>query len=406
MKILHTADWHIGKSLYKHDLYEDILLFFEELVEIITQEKIDIVLISGDVFDLANPSNRDKEIYYQFLTSLLKMNVQLVITAGNHDSARMIEAPAQLLKNLNIHVVGQGINVDNQLIHLSVGQGPKFEDIVILAVPYLRDRDVRQSISGEDYDSKVKALREGIINHYKNLVSKAQDRFTNTPIIAMGHLYIQGASTSESERDIQMGNQAGISVQEFDMDYDYMALGHIHRPQRLDPTGKIQYSGSPIALSFSERKDDKQVIIIDIENDKIKSIDNIKLSQYRQLKRFSGTLERVKQEVFSFKNNAPLKALIELHIIEENHDREKIMELIAFASQESTEYKVANHKIQFENHQHELLNQRKNQWISELQPLDVFRSKLDENLQDESLKKDLEAAFIELMEDWQTKQTD
>ena len=402
MKILHTADWHIGKSLYKYDLYDDIGLFFQDLLTIIGEEEVDVLLISGDIFDLANPSNKDKELYYQFLADLLKVKVHVVITAGNHDSARMIEAPATLMKNLNIHLVGQGTDLEKQVVHLDLGRGPKGRnEIVIAAVPFLRDRDVRTSQAGESVSVKAKNLAGGIVQHYQNIYDIIQDKHPGVPSIAMGHLHMQGASTSDSERDIPIGNLGGISVESFNLGYDYVALGHIHRPQVLNKQATIQYSGSPIALSFSERKDQKRVVLLELDSNQNILTKHIKLSAYRKLIRFSGSLDEIKAKLSTFKNSAPLKALVELHVEEISNDQTKILELQEIASLKNEEYEVVHNKIRFIEKRDHLMTTRSKSTIEELKPIDVFRSKLEDELIDETQKDALEKLFLELLEKWE-----
>lgn len=400
MKILHTADWHIGKSLYKHDLYEDIKLFFSELMLIISDENIDVLLISGDIFDLANPSNTDKEIYYQFLTTLMKENIQVVITAGNHDSVRMLEAPKSLLKHLNIHIVGDGRSSDITIPISDPITGSTA--LIILAVPYLRDRDVRLVQAGESYEQKKLALREAIVAYYKEKQAFAQKLNSEVPIIAMGHLYMQGASTSDSERDIQMGNEAGIPVEDFGDLFTYMALGHIHRPQKINKAGNIRYSGSPIALSFSERKDEKQIIILELQGKSLNIVSR-KLTTYRKLVRLTGTVAEIRASLLSFENDSLLKAYIELQAKEIRRDPSKILELIELSQMDSTKFKIVNNKITFEEGLLGLAQKKTAATIEDLQPIEVFRTKIDEQILDIELKKGLESAFHELLEEWESK---
>lgn len=406
MKILHTADWHIGKSLYKFPLYEDMELFFEELIEVIENKKIDVIIVAGDIFDLANPSNKDKEIYFKILAKLMLLRLKIVITAGNHDSARMIEGPAELLKYLNIHVVGQGQDIEKQIIPIFLDESPQIPEVIILAVPFLRDRDVVNSSAGDSTENKITALKNGIINHYDQLISTTKTRFPKIPILAMGHLYLQGASASESEREIQMGTLDGISVHDFASEADYVALGHIHRPQKLHPEGKIRYSGSPIALSFSEREDEKQLIILEIKDHKVFNVETFKLQKYRYLKRFSGTLEDVKAQILGYKNTAPLKTYVEIQVIEKEHDRSKIIELQDFSVLKSDAYEIITSRITFDQQKHHFLENRSDEYIEDLNPTDVFKSKIEETVQNDVEKTALLSVFKELMEVWSEKQSE
>jgi len=401
MKILHTADWHIGKSLYKYDLYEDIHLFFKELCSIIQKESVDILLISGDIFDLANPSNRDKELYYQFLGDLMQMKIRVIITAGNHDSVRMLEAPKDLLKYLNIDIVGDARNLDQQII--PIYNDNKELECFVLAVPFLRDRDIRFVQSGEKYKDKVEALRQGIQQHYEKLIQMSKSENDSVPIISMGHLYVQGASISDSEREIQIGNTAGISVNNFQELFDYMALGHIHRPQKLNKSGSIRYSGSPIALSFSERKDEKVIVIVELDSKGIQSIESIKLEKYRDLIRLKGTVEEIRQSLAVFQNTRKLPAFIELHAIEKEKDQTKYLELLTLSNESNESYQIVQHRIQFENQQIASIQKNQQRLIEEMKPIDVFRARISDSIPEEETRKILENLFYELVEDWEQR---
>lgn len=399
MKILHTADWHIGKQLYKHSLHQDMDLFFSELMSIIDNRSIDILLIAGDIFDLANPSNKDKEIYFSFLSQLMYKKIQVVITSGNHDSAKMLDGPKELIKNLNIHVVGEAISYENQIIPL--GKLDSYEpEVIIAAVPFLREKDIRKSVSGESHDEKIEATRKGIVNHYQQIYEIANVKFSKIPIIAMGHLYMQGVSLSDSERDIQIGNQAGISVDSFKLGYDYFALGHIHKPQNLTPDKTIQYSGSPLSLSFSERKDVKRVIVFETQGSSVINIESIELQKYRQLARIQGTLQEIKNQILVFENTGILPAFLELHALEEQYDAQKIVDLIELSNSENNNYEILNYKIHFSEQAKQSLVQDRKEMINELKPIDVFKTKIEDQVEDKDQRKALESAFAELLNTW------
>lgn len=155
MKILHTADWHLGKKLHKHELSKDHQLFLDWLINLIQEQNIDLLLISGDVFDLANPPIEARAMYYWFLRQMIQLKCKIIITGGNHDSAQMLDAPKDILNLLDITVVGGAINpIENEVIVL--------ENLVVCAVPYLRDADLRQAIEGESGASRVENVRLGI----------------------------------------------------------------------------------------------------------------------------------------------------------------------------------------------------------------------------------------------------
>jgi len=343
MKILHTADWHLGKKLHKHELSKDHQLFLDWLINFIQEQNIDLLLISGDVFDLANPPIEARAMYYWFLRQMIQLKCKIIITGGNHDSAQMLDAPKDILNLLDITVVGGAINpIENEVIVL--------ENLVVCAVPYLRDADLRQSIEGESGASRVENVRLGIKKHYDTLAEICQEKYPNLPKIAMGHLYAHGVSTSESEREIQIGNEAGIDSDCFSQTFDYVALGHIHRPQIIGGNERIRYSGSPIPLSFSEKNDQKIVLFLEVSDNKIQEIKTIDVPKFRDLKRISGTLEEVKSKLIAHQNEALLQAFLEVEVVEETFNPLIIKELndliTVFDDENAT---VLKHKISFKN---------------------------------------------------------
>ncbi len=347
MKILHTADWHLGKKLYKKDLTEEHNLFFGWLIETIKAREIDLLLISGDVFDSANPPNEARQLYYGFLAKMVLLNCRIIITGGNHDAPSMLDAPRELLAMLNISIVG---GVPENKIEMLLPFPPQNPDIVIAAIPYLRDSEIRQAIDNESFDNKIEAMKQGIRTFYDNVAEQAKNRFPTIPLLAMGHLYARGVTTSDSEREIQIGNLASFDANDFSADFVYVALGHIHRPQQVGNSGRVRYSGSPISLSFSEKNDIKIVIEICFENQQIVTIEPLQVPQFRQLRHISGSFEEVKKQLINFKNQGQLKAFIEIEVKEQNYNPLLTKELNDIISVfENEEAEILKHRIGFEN---------------------------------------------------------
>jgi exonuclease SbcD len=256
MRILHTADWHLGARLIERDRLAEHAAFVDWLIETLSSEKIDALLLSGDVFDAANPPQDAVALYFDFLKRLADLKtVKAIITGGNHDSASHLNAPRDLLRRFDVHVFGHA-GADN-LVDLG--------GCVIAAVPFLRERDLRQATAGETISSVHEQVRSAIREHYAAQLAAARTLAQGRPVIAMGHLTVLGATTSDSERDIHIGNLGSVGADIFD-GFDYTALGHLHRPQRVAGNETIRYSGSPIPLSFSEAADAKSVVILDLQN--------------------------------------------------------------------------------------------------------------------------------------------
>lgn len=273
LTILHTSDWHLGRRLYGRMRYEEFEAFLSWLQETISAHKVDVLIVAGDIFDTMTPSNRAQALYYEFLGKVSKLCCEhIVIVAGNHDSPTFLDAPSKVLKFLNVHVIGTACDdLNDEVLVLDAVDGTPH--CIIAAVPYLRDRDVRGSHAGESADSKDTNVIKGIRAHYDEVASIAKARQEHLsdahqrhiPIIATGHLFAAGSKTTEDDgvRDLYVGSLGQISADMFDDGFDYVALGHLHVPQRVGGCEHIRYSGSPIAMGFGEAKQQKQVLLVE-----------------------------------------------------------------------------------------------------------------------------------------------
>ena len=315
MKIIHTSDWHLGKELHQTTLDEDHRLFIAWLITYITDNQIDVVLISGDIFDHANPSNEARKMYFGFLTQMAAQKVQVVITGGNHDSITMLESSRDLLGLLNVHVVA-GMPEDKRKAIIPLHDKKGEITSICLALPFLRDKDLRSYAEGESQGERIDKLTKGIVSTDDDMHKLAEEmNVSRMPVIAMGHLYLQGASTSESEREVQLGNAAAVSSGDLSNMFDYLALGHIHRPQKFDG-GRVRYSGSPISLSFSERKDEKYIVVIEIKGHELE-INNVEVPKNRALVKIEGSWQEVKDKLEETPDSLTLPNLYDLEITAE-----------------------------------------------------------------------------------------
>ena len=295
MKILHTADWHLGHRLHENSQLEEQVLFLEWIEKYIIEQHIDVLLISGDIFDTGSPSNQSLELYYNFLVKLNATCCQsIIITGGNHDSPGTLNAPKHLLNALSIRVIGKATeNIEDEVFELSVNA----ESVIIGAVPYLRDQDIRRAVAGETFDELSDRYKTALINHYSELANHCQAiNINESPIIAMGHLFAIGGSVSDSEQNIYVGTLGHIGAEDFPKAFNYIALGHLHRPQIIGNDERIRYSGSPHILGFSELNYDKSVIVLTIENKEIKKTENVIVPRFREFYKLSGSIEEVIQE--------------------------------------------------------------------------------------------------------------
>ncbi len=278
MRILHTADWHIGQRLYERQRHDEHEQFLTWLLQIIKENNIDLLLVSGDIFDTSLPSAKATNLYYQFLYNLYK-NTQTytVIIAGNHDSARHLEAPKEFLKMGRIHVVGQATTPEECVVQIP----PDDPKIAIAAVPYLSENELPHVSFESDID-KTERYRQRLKDLYAKCVSQMPIQL---PKILMGHLFVHSGQEMNSERNIQIGGASAIQASDFPNDVDYIALGHLHRPQSINETDfPIRYSGSPIPLRFNEAKYSKQVFLLEFSDDgEIINDEEIKIPNFKDL---------------------------------------------------------------------------------------------------------------------------
>ena len=306
MKFLHTADWHIGRMLYGKKRYQEFSAFLNWLVTQLEEHQIDTLLIPGDIFDTRSPSNRAQELYYNFLVQASNTCCQhIVITSGNHDSPSFLDAPKALLHALQVHVVGQVKELDDEIIELKNAEGEA--QAIIAAVPYLRDRDLRKAEAGESIDDKERKIIEGIKSHYQILAEKIEDKNKSnqnatpqttptTPVIAMGHLFALGGQTGDGVRDLYVGNLGSIGADAFPDTFDYVALGHLHVPQKVGKKDHIRYSGSPIPMGYGEAGQQKEVLIITFDQT-TPTIKAQPVPCFQELLRISGTLDELLEQI-------------------------------------------------------------------------------------------------------------
>ncbi len=284
MRILHTSDWHIGKKIYEQDRLDEHARFLDWLLETIIDRDVDVLLVSGDVFDSSMPPARATDLYYQFLFNLYeKTRTHAVIIAGNHDSAVRLAAPGQFLKMARMHVVG-GIRetAKDCVVHLDVnGQTAAFA-----AVPYLNEGDILPHIPLEAEIERSLRYREAIKRIYNECLS-AMDADIK---VFMGHYFIQGGTSGDSERLVQIGGIAPVRTDDLPGDADYIALGHLHSLQKIKGGScPVMYPGSPLPLSFKEAEYDKKVLLVDLGTDVACNIEEVTVPVFRELVRLEGT---------------------------------------------------------------------------------------------------------------------
>ena len=398
MKILHTADWHIGKKLHKNELSKDFDLFIDWLCKLLEKEKIDLLLVSGDVFDLANPSSEARRQYYRALMQLKKFDCKIILTGGNHDSPAMLDAPKEILRELDVHIIG-GLPEELEDTIIPVFGKSGEPEVIVAALPFLRDSDLRSAADGITYDDRLEATRKGIQNTFFEASQICKTSYPEVPALAMGHLFAAGMETSESEREIQIGNQAAFEASQFGDYFNYIALGHIHKPQRVTAAVPTFYSGSPLPLSFSERKDEKRILLIDSEKEWEPV--SIKIPVFRSLLKISGTLEELQQKLSALSDKQQLESLIEVELLEEQYDALKLYHLDEMVSNFNTPgYNIVKHRATFTRQ----LKGASDAYeagikLEDLKPKDVFLELIDKHEYDEVTRQEIISAFDELLQE-------
>jgi len=278
-------------------------------------------------------------------------------------------------------------------------------ELVVAAIPYLRDADLRTAADGHTYEDRLEAIRIGIQNTFHNAANICKANYPLVPAIAMGHLFAAGVETSESERDIQIGNQAAFQASQFGDFFNYIALGHIHKPQKVNGPVPTYYSGSPIPLSFSERKDDKRVLILDSEKSWMP--ESLPVPVFRKLLKLTGDLMELQTKLSQLINNSSLNNLIELEMIEEHYDATKLYELDKLIQNfNSPGFEIVKSRVNFKNKlsgASELYAGTPQ--LEDLKPREVFLELLANHEYESDISKEILGAFDELMEDLQQQET-
>ena len=289
MRILHTADWHIGQRLYERPRLDEHRQFLEWLLKTIKCKKVQLLLVSGDIFDTSLPSADAMNLYYEFLHRFSKeTKAYAVITAGNHDSPRHLEAPKEFLKMGRIYVVGRAANADECVFKFPCPKNPR---VAVAAVPYLSESELSH-ISFETEPEKAERYRERLKKLYRQCVDAMP---AELPKILMGHLFVYNGKKSDSERELQIGGATAICVEDFPKGVDYVALGHLHRPQEISGASyPVRYSGSPLPLRFNEADYAKTVCLLEVSGDgNSPTVEQIGIPVFRELCTVKGDLNTV-----------------------------------------------------------------------------------------------------------------
>ena len=302
MKILHTSDWHLGQYFMMKTREAEHFAFLNWLVELINKEKIDALIVAGDIFDSSSPPSYARKLYSDFVVRLQTSTCQqLIIVSGNHDSVAVLNENKSLLSILNVSVLA-GLCDDLSKHQIILKDSEQRATAIVCALPFLRASDVMSSESGDSAEKKQKNLRDGIETTYQQAHQLAIEACGDKPlpIIATGHLTTVGYRVSESERDIYVGTLSAFPASLFP-NFDYIALGHLHHAQKVQKSDYIRYSGSPIPLSFDEAKHEKQVMLVEFTDKNDLNVTPFDVPTFQSLQVIKGDLESVSQQIVDLK---------------------------------------------------------------------------------------------------------
>ena len=275
MRLFHTSDWHLGQNLHGQERDFEHSSFLDWLLRQLKQEQPDVLLIAGDIFDTVNPPVKAQEGLYDFIVSAHEQQplLTIVMIAGNHDSGARIELPAPLMRRLRTHALGRVLwlddgQLDAERLLLPLPDASGAIGGWCLALPFLRPAEVTGAQLGDDY-------LKGIGQVHERLIAAAEaKREPGQALIAISHAHMAGGSVSQdSERSLIIGNAEALPASLFGPSISYVALGHLHKPQKVNGEERIRYSGSPIPLSFSEIDYKHQILDVRLDGETLVSVE-------------------------------------------------------------------------------------------------------------------------------------
>lgn len=278
MRILHTSDWHLGRSFHREDLLGHQGAFIDHLLEVVEAEKVDVVVVSGDVYDRALPHVDAVALADETFARLAASRAKVVVSSGNHDSAQRLGFGSRLMD-----AAGVFVRTDAATVGRPVVLKDRHGEVAFHAIPYL-DPSALLEPWGLGHRSHEAALAEAMTRVRRDLAARP----AKTRSVVLAHAFVAGATPSESERDISVGGVSRVATSTFD-GIDYTALGHLHGPHELSPA--LRYSGSPLAYSFSESDQVKGTWLVELNAKGFASARWIDAPVPRRLSRISGSLD-------------------------------------------------------------------------------------------------------------------
>ncbi|HEV8482605.1 MAG TPA: exonuclease SbcCD subunit D [Blastocatellia bacterium] len=295
MRFLHTSDWHLGKSLKGRSRSDEHQAALAEILDIIRREKIDCVLITGDVFDSQAPPPEAEQLAFNFFSELRGLNIPAVVIGGNHDHPKRLLAIREVLQLLDIHIRPEPVRpADGGIVKIeSNGELAQIAVLPFVTVGKISDAAM---LMGPEVE-RFQAYSERIAAMCGLLAESFGPKTVN---LMMGHLYVDGAETSKSERDVHVTKPYAVQAQRFPSNAHYIALGHLHRPQEIAAPSRTFYAGSILQLDFGEQDQRKRVVLIDAHPRKPATIESVEITAGRNLRDVTGTLAELTAQAAEF----------------------------------------------------------------------------------------------------------
>lgn len=397
MKILHTSDWHLGRTLYaKKERQEEHIAFFEWLLKTIKENEVELLLIAGDIFDTAAPSSSAQKMYYDFLINVKSSGcTHVVVVGGNHDSPSFLNAPKDILAALNVMVIGNATeHIEDEV--MVIKDNADTPVAIICGVPFLRERDISRFAEGETYSDRSKRINENIKKHYEEVAKVAENKRNelgkNLPIIATGHLSVLGGKRNEDDgvRETYIGNIEAIGSDIFPQTFDYVALGHYHIHSTIK--NSIRYSGSPIPMGFGEATQKKCVYIVDFQSEM--SISTLEIPVFQKMESIVGDKEFIADRLEQLKKS---DSTVWVEIIYKGS--ELFPDLTSWSMEQTAHSNIEILKLQNRQYLNDVLSSEDTTLsLEELNMYDVFDKLLAKNEFSEEYKEELKISYKEIVD--------
>lgn len=392
MRIIHTSDWHLGQNFYSKSRAAEHEAFLHWLLATAETERVDAIIVAGDIFDTGSPPSYARELYNRFVVNLQQTGCHLVVLAGNHDSVATLNESRDILSFLNTTVIASAGHAPFILNRRDGTPGAVF-----CPVPFLRPRDIITSQTGLSGSEKVQQVLASITDYYQLQYQQACTLRGDAtlPIIASGHLTTVGASKSDAVRDIYIGTLDAFPAQNFPP-ADYIALGHIHRAQKIGGSEHIRYSGSPIALSFDETGKAKSVNLVSFADGKLSEVTPLTVPITQPLAFIKGDFDTISAQLAEWRDAAAEPSTwldIEITSDEYLHDIQRKIQVIT----DDLPVDVLLVRRSREQRQR-ILASLERETLSELSVEEVFQRRLSLETLEEEQQQRLHALFNDTLQ--------